>query len=232
MKRMGRARFGETAVSLGYVCREDVAKALKVQGFRKQKGQKVPRIGVLLERMGCMSADQILAVSSGCSNRPTASLRTIGTTASTRFAPALEPVRRLSGTASVQQALGWLGREEKKQPPAAKAKPEPREKPEAKPPPKPKPKPEPRSKKQRAVEAVRSSEPTARPARAVESELQRLRETISRLTLRLAQVEAESEGMRCERDTFCYELERMTHAMIFKEDLIEALRHQVRRLGS
>jgi hypothetical protein len=249
---------------MGYVCREDVAKALKMQGFRRKRGQEVPRIGVLLERMGCLNADQILRVSGDCSSRPRGPLRPAAR--NNRFAPALEPIRRLAETSSVQQALGWLAQDVKgpmpqtAKPQTAKpqtAKPQ-TAKPQSTPAPAlkaqeptpplatalkapgpavrtPEPTPraaQPKTKRTRAVEAVRAPKEAARSARLVESELHRLRDTITRLTLRLAEVEADADTLRVQRDGLGLELERVTHAMIFKEDLIDALRNQVRRLGS
>jgi hypothetical protein len=250
---------------MGYVCKTDVAKALKMQSYRRDKGQKVPRIGVLLERMGCITANQIQTVSGGCLSKPAEMVKAIGKgPSSDRFAPALQPIRRLNGNVAVNQALGWLGRDE----PKAKAKngskgtavKTPRtprapksarqttrshrirpatQTPKA-PKPTPEPTPEPTSestfesraetKLQRAVRAV--LEPAPRAQHLVQDELDRLRETIGRLTLRLAKVETEADTLRGERDTARDELAAVTNAMIFKEDLIDALRNQVKRLGS
>jgi len=52
-------RFGEAAIDLGLVRPRDVQRALKIQGWRRQRGEPVPLIGEVLHEIGKLRADQV-----------------------------------------------------------------------------------------------------------------------------------------------------------------------------
>jgi hypothetical protein len=119
-------RFGEVAVSLGFVTPSDVESALQMQDYRRSKGQEVLRLGALLQKMGKLTPAESRQVAHALPNRPRpsrrekaiAAIRALQPTRARRRddAPALEPPRRRARPKkddprpSVQDMLGWLAK--------------------------------------------------------------------------------------------------------------------------